>query len=366
MSPFCACSLFFSESDGLRSMQESKVLHLFAWNGKFVVPFMRLIRENFQQDRHKFVIYGNYSTDEVPAASDTLKYPKLFSYLIPLCNALNAADRIILHGLFNTRLVLILAFQPWLLKRCYWVIWGGDLYLHQAQRRDWHWHISEYLRRLVIKRIGHLVSFIEGDAELARKWYGARGRYVECLVYPTNLYQELPVRRVAHPGINILIGNSADPSNNQSEILERLKNFDGEGITIYTPLSYGDREHAEEVIRIGKKYFGEKFKPLTDFLPYEEYLEFLGSIDIAIFNHRRQQAMGNTITLLGLGKKVFLRRDTTSWKMLARNGFDVFDVLSLELTRLDEGSRMRNRKLVREKFSKQRLIAQLRQIFGDC
>ena len=46
-------------------------------------------------------------------------------------------------------------------------------------------------------------------------------------------------------------------------------------------------------------------------MPFNQYLEFLGKIDIAIFNHRRQQGFGNAITLLGLGKKVYLNSVST-------------------------------------------------------
>ena len=46
-------------------------------------------------------------------------------------------------------------------------------------------------------------------------------------------------------------------------------------------------------------YFWRKFKPLVDFMPFDEYLNLLAKVDIAIFNHKRQQAMGNTTILLG-------------------------------------------------------------------
>lgn len=43
--------------------------------------------------------------------------------------------------------------------------------------------------------------------------------------------------------------------------------------------------------------------PIVDFMDFNEYINFLSTIDIAIFNHKRQQGMGNIITLLGMGKK---------------------------------------------------------------
>ena len=42
-------------------------------------------------------------------------------------------------------------------------------------------------------------------------------------------------------------------------------------------------------------------------LPLSDYLKILGKIDIAIFNHERQQAVGNITSLLGLGKKVYIK-----------------------------------------------------------
>ncbi|WP_083234102.1 TDP-N-acetylfucosamine:lipid II N-acetylfucosaminyltransferase [Candidatus Marithrix sp. Canyon 246] len=75
---------------------------------------------------------------------------------------------------------------------------------------------------------------------------------------------------------------------------------------MFVPLSYGDPKgvYIKEVISTGTKIFGDKFIPMTEFMDFDKYLNFLGSINITIFNHNRQQAMGNTITLLGFGKKV--------------------------------------------------------------
>jgi hypothetical protein len=34
-------------------------------------------------------------------------------------------------------------------------------------------------------------------------------------------------------------------------------------------------------------------------MPFDEYLNLLAKVDIVIFKHKRQQAMGNITTLLG-------------------------------------------------------------------
>ena len=98
-------------------------------------------------------------------------------------------------------------------------------------------------------------------------------------------------------------------------------------------------------------------------MPFEKYLEFLGKIDIAVFAHKRQQAMGNMTTLLGLGKKVYLRSDVTPWEFYSKLGVKVFDVDGLELLPIHKDEATRNRQIVAGNFSHDALVAQLREIF---
>lgn len=206
-------------------------------------------------------------------------------------------------------------------------MWGGDFYFPEKQ---------VWIKKQVIKRMGHFITYIKGDYFLAQKWYGASGEYHECFMYPSNLYKEHDIKQKELNTINIQIGNSADPSNNHLDVLSKLVKYKDENIQIFTPLSYGDQEYAKDVIAKGKELFGEKFVALTDFMPFEKYLEFLGEIDIAIFAHKRQQAMGNTITLLGLGKKVYMRSDISPWQLFNDIDVKVFDVDDIQIDTIDE------------------------------
>jgi len=103
--------------------------------------------------------------------------------------------------------------------------------------------------------------------------------------------------------------------------------------------------------------------PLLDFMPFEKYLELLGQIDITVFAHKRQQAMGNTITLLGLGKKVYMRNDVTPWEFLMELGVEVCDLEQLDIQRLSKNEAVRNREIIKNYFSKQKLVEQLEDVF---
>ena len=44
----------------------------------------------------------------------------------------------------------------------------------------------------------------------------------------------------------------------------------------------------------------------------------LASIDVALFCHDRQQALGNAYSLLFLGKEVYIRKDVSTWDYLSK------------------------------------------------
>jgi len=304
---------------------------------KFIPPFVNFINERFSSQEHLFFLRGSNIKYPVEQKENVLlAVPSRFGeikYYLRLLRNLLRADKIIIHGLFDARLIAILSCMPWVLKKCYWVIWGGDLYYYQKPKPRLKDKLKETFKSFVIKRIGYLVTYIPGDFELAKQWYRARGEYRECLMYLSNVIVDNPAEIKGNgyedsSAVKILVGNSADPSNNQLEIFEKLLPYKEEDIKIFAPLSYGDEEHAKNIISHGEKMFGNKFVPMTQFMPLSSYYQFLRSIDIAVFNHRRQQAMGNTITLLGMGKKVYMREDVSH--------FDFFISLGVDVKRVDE------------------------------
>jgi hypothetical protein len=343
-------------------MKPAKTLHICSVD-KFIPAFIEFVRINFDWEQHSFMLIGS-AIEKYPIKLEKNIFRLTnISQLPALSFLMHQADKIILHGLFYSNLVRFLALQPWLLKKCYWVMWGGDLYCHQLRVRGFRSDVNEAIRVFVIKRIGHFVTYIQGDYELAQQWYGAKGEHHNCLMYPSNLYKEYVLPSKQGDAVNIMVGNSADPTNNHAEVFEKLKPYKDQNIQIFCPLSYGLIEYAERMAKLGKELFGDKFTPLLDFMPFEKYLELLGNIDIAVFAHKRQQAMGNLISLLGLGKKVFMRDDITSWTFMNQSGIKVYSFDKLELNCLDEANKKNNIKMVQECFSESKLRNQLEEIF---
>ncbi len=344
----------------------TKILHICPLD-KFIPPFVDFIEQNFTFSKHEFRVFGKagaYYLKPRPnihiAKRGFLGRVKAYSQLII---SMHQAKKIILHSLFIPPVVKILWAMPWLLKKCYWVMWGGDLYVYSLGEKNKEWKRSEFFRRPVINRMGYFVSYIYGDYEYAQEWYSAKGQYKECLMYPSNLYVNHPIEEKKHDAVNILVGNSADPLNNHIEIFEKLEKYKNDQINIYVPLSYGNKNNAEIIFKEGVKRFGDKFKPLVEYLLLEEYVELLSKIDVAIFNHKRQQAMGNIITLLGLGVKVYMRSDVTQWSFFEKHEIKVFDIKGFNLKLQDGAVKKSNEDKVRSLFSFAMYKKQLEELF---
>jgi len=329
---------------------------------KFIPPFIEFINNNFDNNKHLFLVYGD-NVKHPYKASDNIKFISGNLKYIHLSYEMNKAKKIIFHGFFDRKLMCFIFFQQWLLKKSYWVMWGGDLYTTQYKESTMRMLLNKSVSKYIKGRFHGYITFIRGDYELAKKLYGAKGKYYECIMYLSNLYKELKLPVIEKQNKTVLVGNSSDPENNHEEILEKLIKLSDQQFNIICPLSYGNNEHAKKIAEKGKEMFGDRFTPLTDFMPFNEYLKVLADVDIAIFAHNRQQAMGNTITLLGLGKTVYLRSDITPFAFYEELDIYVRNINTLDFELLDEMTMSKNKKNVKRYFSKPNLIRQLDKIF---
>jgi len=338
------------------------ILHL-AEPGPITEDFFPFIENYFDCSDHKLLSFTRAKFRFNPAKINVIKKTGKIKSIINFYIHSYRAKKIIIHGLFGWHLPLLLALNPWVLKRCYWVIWGGDLYYHSLRVKNFRSNLFEIARKYVIKRIGNLVSYIDGDVNLAREWYGASGDYHHCLMYPSNVFHALEASVKDTNDTAILVGNSADPSNNHYEIFKKLEKLNLEKIKIYCPLSYGDAIYADQVATKGYDLFGDRFVALRNMMPVGQYLRLLANVDIAIFAHKRQQAMGNTIALLGLGKKVYIRNDVTTWKLFADLNVRIFDVEKLNFSPMATKEKEINIKKINDYFSNAKLVSQWGKIF---
>ncbi len=140
--------------------------------------------------------------------------------------------------------------------------------------------------------------------------------------------------------IKILFGNSSDPTGNHIDAFDYIvKNLKCD-YEVYSFLSYGDKRCQQWAIEYGKKVLGDKFHPVVDFMDKVSFVKFMNEMDVIMMYHNRQQAEGNIMTSLVLGKPVFMKPANPQYGMLKRMGVEpVYDVREMHTIDLKEAIR---------------------------
>jgi dTDP-N-acetylfucosamine:lipid II N-acetylfucosaminyltransferase len=134
-------------------------------------------------------------------------------------------------------------------------------------------------------------------------------------------------------GDDVLVGNSADFANNHLDIFECLRNILGDR-KVYCPLSYGNAECKNEVLRGGSRIFGSNFIPLVHYMHLDEYFKTISTCSNVIIGALRQNALGNIITMMYFGAKIFLYRSNPVYSFFKRQGANIFTIEEL----IEDGS----------------------------
>jgi len=325
---------------------------------KFIIPYIEFINKNFNPNDHLFVIFGEPKKSKfINQNFDNVLWITFKKNLFNLLLHLYKSEKIIIHGLWLDRLIQLIYFQPWLIKKCYWVMWGGDFYFPEKQTS---------IKKKFIKKIKHVITYIDGDVDYIKNNYGANPINHNCIMYLSSIFDEnnyKSIKKINKNELWILIGNSATETNNHEFIFSKLEKFKNENIKLIVPLSYGNELYKKKIIEIGYKIFGNKFSPLINFLPYESYLKVLYNIDIGIFAHTRQQGMGTTIQLLGLGKKVYLNINTSQWQFFKNLGIKIFDINKELNLHINYKEFEHNKLIIKNFFSLKNLKSQWSNIF---
>ncbi len=297
-------------------------------------------------------------------------------------------DALIIHGLRQQMIDLLPMIDKSIIV--VWKAWGFDLYTNPhiytpfikinlykpltknaikeslfLRLREFHGYLHYLLNR---KAIFNAISRVDLFSGVLRYEYDMMSRLdffkAEEVYFPyISAFDEadkvdLDVEEVSLRK-NILIGNSNDPSNNHLDAFEFLRFVNIGTRKIYCPLSYGGTDtYRSKVIAIGKQYWGDKFVPLLELLPKQEYMKIIDSCEIAVFNHERQQAIGNISHALWNGCSVYLSPTSINFKELSNIGFKVFDITQdlQSLLTLNESEKQRNRVLSENMGDKQAFI----------
>lgn len=344
-----------------------RIVHVMG-NDKFAPDYIDMVNNKFVEDEHSFFLlsYRNGISIRRDDSWKNVTYiSKAISDMFVLWKNLKKADKIIFHGLFSRIVMSIVCFGG-LSSKTYCALWGGDLYKYGKESK-----IEYLIKKHIISNSKGIVMGIEDDYYLAQKWYGARCPYFNNMLYFSNIVDENIISAHKDKTIEkkvIQIGNSADPSNLHKDVLNVLAKYKDDNIELMMPLSYGGKEYAREIVDYATGIFGNKVNAMMDFLPLDEYLKILDSVDIAVFAHKRQQGLGNILSLLAKGKKVYVPEEVTVYKSLKRLGVAIFATETLESTLYEDISEeeiILNRNIILEISSENKLVQDWNKVFKD-
>ena len=233
-------------------------------------------------------------------------------------------------------------------------------------------------KRQTIKRINKLLLPIHDDAEveLIKKIFDLDKLDYSFFNYDLNV-DFSSILALKNESISndkkliIQLGNSATESNNHVDAFYIIKKFAKQNIELFLPLSYGNKKYSLFVKKFGNKIFPDKIEYVESFLPRNIYIEKLQKTNICIMFHNRQQAFGNCIPLLMLGKKVYIKDNNPLYSLFKSIGITIFDANKIEGMTFEEFSAplseeeiKRNCDIIMNNFSQEKRLEYLGKILN--
>lgn len=311
-------------------------IHIIAPDPKFPNLIHRLFTTHAGHVTHKFIIISAEPNNNF--LGDHFSYVKNAKEIKNIVN-FEQCDGILLHGIL-TKAAPFLNDIPNKIKVA-WFIWGYEIYraaypknnglldpltaayafpkqkaqsttlreiLNRISNRGRKEARRKKEARTIIRKIDYVVTQLKEEFSMLEKmgyltdtndWIDAPVLELSDLVGQSN--SSSPIS-----GEDIQVGNSATVTNNHIDVFKKLASFELEERKVIVPLSYGKDDYRDYVLEKGREILGEHFYPITDFKPLDEYLSLFKHCSISIFNHHRQQAVGNIIAALWQGRTVYL------------------------------------------------------------
>lgn len=318
----------------------------------------------------------------------------------PLKEDLGCVTTVIIHLLFEDKIVF-LEQNRLLDRRIFWIEWGMDLYnslLFHAGFPMFYNYYKEYGRKNVVKSFikyqilkyrepedTRIINFVNKyvtdvnmmseEVDLWKKYINKNASFVnheEFFYYPIDEILGTALIDKEANGNYILVGNSASNTNNHKYVFEYLQKMDLKEKQIVCPLSYGGWSQGQrnELKDYAKSLFGDRFVPLMDFLPLDQYNMIMSQAEVCIYGSWRQEAFGNILIGLYLGAKVFMSNKSPLFKEIKRLGLIVFEIekdLTSESLHMPLSSieKKHNRDLLINIYNKANQIKAIKKIWGD-
>jgi len=301
--------------------------------------------------QNEYITFGKKNKIEKQESFEVRHYKKWVLLYPWIVRKILKADVVVFHGLPNNGGILSALKALDSSTKTIWIGWGYDYYdliprkllkekteklIKRKNAKDLFLNFKVILKKIVFRLLNidktKLINKIDVFSPVLYEDYllvkesvkNFKPKYMawNYANIDDNILRKDEKKRV--DGLNILVGNSASNTNNHLEAFELLSNINLDNRKVIVPLSYGDELYKEQIVQNGQEIFGDKFYPLLDFMPVEEYKDVLQSCSIVIMNHLRQQALGNINIALLKGAKVFLDEQNPVYQFYKKQGVFIY------------------------------------------
>lgn len=351
-----------------------RLLHIMP-DEKVIDTFVSLMEEVYPGES-LFAVYGKSPEPQRVQPSPNVVYFRLGSRAFRhFLRNTSSFSRVILHSVDTQRDLLALRHPD-----ITGLFWGADLYESLLAHKGFKIYIDEEAVWRV--RAGKIPIFLYKAAiavrdnvyyrrersllnRLSRLGAQSCDRELFYQYFPQYHFKTLtpgftyyPIEKMIDPtqmdsvcsGSNIWVNNSPAPNGNHVSVYQLLSSFTS-NFKVITPLSYGDPRFMRYFEEQGRALLGDRFVPLLEFLPHDQYYSLFLSANSFIFGHLRQCGYGNVLVSLYFGAKCFFYKKNPLFEELKRRSFVVFSIEddlteTFAMTPLPELERKHNRETV--------------------
>tara|TARA_B110001452_G_scaffold210688_1_gene181121 strand:+ start:3350 stop:4474 length:1125 start_codon:yes stop_codon:yes gene_type:complete len=360
------------------------IIHL-AIDDKFLNGFIANLRKIDKIENHFFIILTDNEI-KYPLDSNLVNY--VLSDRYNLTSNLKKKipfKKLIIHGFTDTMRASVLQLPRTI--KITTIIYGFEIYSHIGKKtkiyaletlklkkkrkknyrniRDYIWIIrNELIKKKInkqsFKRIDVIAHYLENEYLIFKKHLNLNATFLDFnMGYTSDILDLKKINNIDYsPDRNILIGNSADPSNNHLDIFRKINDFQiNKFDNIYCPLSYAENfefpNYKKKICDIGSKRFKSKFRPIINQLTKIEFNKLIRSCEkIILYNFRSQ---GGTCVWCALyfGIDLYLSEKNPFYKYFTSKGAVIFKIengVDLNIS-LDNDQKEINKKILLDNFS---------------
>lgn len=232
---------------------------------------------------------------------------------------------LIFHSLPSMQYVLKIPRK--IRRRIVWRTWGHDTGYSKPKGKVIENAVKNFIEPMIFRRMrdfravgyANLVDIIDLEKKLGQM------NYIR-FPYPTEdqnqkrIILEKKGRTPQSENYTVMIGHSGYGNDRHIDMLKKMERFRDRSIQLIIILSYGQAEYIQKVKEYIRQFWPEKARVITDFLPYDEYVDLCAQADSLILDGKLSYALGALTVFTNLNKKIYLNRDGLLREAFQKNG----------------------------------------------